>query len=172
MLLFILVSKPGMLLWLFSSTPNTRQVLPKIQSIIEILSLNLSGLYNKINLCNIRDSSAAKNSMKRQIVWEKGKWIIPRRVNKMQPSQSNWNFPDFSPVPLSKPELFKLTIKMKMEKYYLTRRQICQFLPWLKKKVRSCNAYRGSIVTFFAWRYNSRETAWFQTTELKNAWKS
>ena len=34
----------------------------------EILSLNLSGLYNKINLCNIRDSSAAKNSMKRQIV--------------------------------------------------------------------------------------------------------
>ena len=133
MLLFILASKPGMLLWLFSSTPNTRQVLPKIQSIIEILSLNLSGLYNKINLCNIRDSSAAKNSMKRQIVWGKGKWIIPRRVNKMQPSQSNWNFPDFSPVPLSKPELFKLTIKMKMEKLYLTRRQICQFLPWLKK---------------------------------------
>ena len=26
-----------------------------------------------------------------------------RRVNKMQPSQSNWNFPDFPPVPLSKP---------------------------------------------------------------------
>ena len=52
-----------------------------------------------------------------------------RRVNKMQPSQSNWNFPDFSPVPLSKPELFKLTIIMKMEKYYLTRRQICQFPP-------------------------------------------
>ena len=49
MLRFILASKPGMLLWLFSSTPNTRQVLPKIQSIIEILSLNLSGLYNKIN---------------------------------------------------------------------------------------------------------------------------
>ena len=68
MLLFTLASKPGMLLWLFSSTPNTRQVLPKIQSIIEILSLNLSGLYNKINLCNIRDSSAAKNSIKRQIV--------------------------------------------------------------------------------------------------------
>ena len=41
---------------------------PKLQSIIEILSLNLSGLYNKISLCNISDSSAAKNSVKRQIV--------------------------------------------------------------------------------------------------------
>ena len=28
-----------------------------------------------------------------------------RPVSKMQPSQSNWNFPDFSPVSLSKPEL-------------------------------------------------------------------
>ena len=37
-------------------------------TIIEILSLNLSGLYNKISLCNISDSSAAKNSIKRQIV--------------------------------------------------------------------------------------------------------
>ena len=50
-----------------------------------------------------------------------------RRVNKMQPSQSNWNFPDFPPVPLSKPELLKLTIIMKIEMYYLTRRQRCQF---------------------------------------------
>ena len=108
-------------------------MLPKLQSIIEILSLNLSGLYNKINLCNIRDSSAAKNSIKRQIVWGKGKWIILRRVNKMQPSQSNWNFPDFPPVPLSKPELLKLTIIMKIEMYYLTRRQRCQFPPWSKK---------------------------------------
>ena len=170
MLLFILASKPGMLLWLFSSTPNTRQVLPKIQSIIEILSLNLSGLYNKINLCNIRDSSAAKNSMKRQIVWGKGKWIIPRRVNKMQPSQSNWNFPDFPPVPLSKPELLKLTIVMKIEMYYLTRRQRCQFPPWSKKRYIFPRISR--VVTFLAWRYNSRETAWFQTTELKNPWKS
>ena len=32
--------------------------------------------------------------------------IMLRRVNKMQLSQSNWNFPDFPPVPLSKPELF------------------------------------------------------------------
>ena len=38
-----------------------------------------------------------------------------RRVNKMQPSQSNWNFPDFPPVPLLKPELLKLTIIMKIE---------------------------------------------------------
>ena len=38
-----------------------------------ILSLNLSGLYNKISLCNISDSSAAKNSIKRQIVYGKGK---------------------------------------------------------------------------------------------------
>ena len=51
-----------------SFTPITRQVLSKLQSIIEILSLNLSGLYNKISLCNISDSSAAKNSIKRQIV--------------------------------------------------------------------------------------------------------
>ena len=43
-----------------------------------------------------------------------------RRVNKMQPSQSNWNFPDFPPVPLSKPELLKLTMIMKIEMYYLT----------------------------------------------------
>ena len=48
-----------------------------------------------------------------------------RRVNKMQPSQSNWNFPDFPPVPLSKPELLKLTIIMKIEMYYHTRRQRC-----------------------------------------------
>ena len=41
--------------------------------------------------------------------------IMLRRVNKMQPSQSNWNFPDFPPVPLSKPELLKLTIIMKIE---------------------------------------------------------
>ena len=53
-----------------------------------------------------------------------------RRVNKMQPSRSNWNFPDFPPVPLSKPELLKLTIIMKIEMYYHTRRQRCQlYLP-------------------------------------------
>ena len=43
----------------------------------------------------------------------------------MQPSQSNWNFPDFPPVPLSKPELLKLTIIMKIEMYYYTRRERC-----------------------------------------------
>ena len=52
-----------------------------------------------------------------------------RPVNKMQPSQSNWNFPDFPPVPLSKPELLKLTVIMKIEMYYLIRRQGCQFPP-------------------------------------------
>ena len=40
---------------------------------------------------------------------------MPRCVNKIQPSQSNWNFPDSPPVPLSKPELLKLTIIMKIE---------------------------------------------------------
>ena len=40
----------------------------------------------------------------------------------MQPSESNWNFSDFPPVPLSRPELLKLTIIMKIEMYYLTRR--------------------------------------------------
>ena len=49
-------------------TPNTRQVLPKLQWIIEFLSLNLSDLYNKISLCNISDSSVAKNGIKRQLV--------------------------------------------------------------------------------------------------------
>ena len=136
-------------------TPNTRLVLPKLQSIIEFLSLYLSDLHNKISLCNISDRSGAKNIKKGRLPKE-----MLRRVNKMQPSQSNWNFPDFPPVPLSKPELLKLTIIMKIEMYYPTRRQRCQliFPP----------VYRGSIVTFLAWRYNLRETAWLQTTELKN----
>ena len=51
-----------------SFAPNTRQVLPKLQSLIEFPSLNLSDLYNKISLCNISDSSAPKNSIKRQIM--------------------------------------------------------------------------------------------------------
>ena len=46
-------------------TPNTRQVLPKLQSIIEFLSLNLSDLCNKISLCNIIDKSAAKNGIRK-----------------------------------------------------------------------------------------------------------
>ena len=145
-------------------TPNTRQVLPKLQSIIEFLSLNLSDLCNKISLCNIIDNSAAKNSIKKGRLYKEKEnefvMFMLRRVNKMQPSQSNWNFPDFPPVPLSKPELLKLTIIIKIEMYYHTRRQRCQliFPP----------VYRGSIVTFLAWRYNLRETAWLQTTELKN----
>ena len=52
-----------------------------------------------------------------------------RRVDKMQPSQSNWNFPDFPPVALLKPELLKLAMIMKIETYYLTRQQRCQFPP-------------------------------------------
>ena len=109
-------------------------MLPKLQSIIEILSLNLSGLYNKIiSLCNISDSSAAKNSRKKGRLYKEkeNEFVIfmLRRVNKMQLSQSNWNFPDFPPVPLSKPELLKLTMIMKIEMYYLTRRQRCQFPP-------------------------------------------
>ena len=114
-------------------TPNTRQVLPKLQSIIEFLSLNLSDLCNKISLCNTIDNSAAKNSIKKGRLYKEKEnefvMFMLRRVNKMQPSQSNWNFPDFPPVPLSKPELLKLTIVMKIEMYYLTRRQSCQFPP-------------------------------------------
>ena len=49
--------------------------------------------------------------------------VMMRRVNKMQPSQSNWNFPDFPPRPLLKPELLKLTLLMKIEMYYLTGRR-------------------------------------------------
>ena len=56
-------------------TPNTSQVLPKLQSIIEFLSLNLSDLCNKISLCNIMGNSAAKNSTK------KGDCIRKRKRN-------------------------------------------------------------------------------------------
>ena len=60
---------------------------------------------------------------------------------------------------------------MKIEMSYLTLRQRCQFPSWSKKK--SIIFQRISVVVNFpAWRYNSRETAWFQTTELKNPWKS
>ena len=62
----------------------------------------------------------------------------------MQQSSSYWNFHDFPPVPLSKPELLKLTIIIKIEMYYLTRRQRCQFPSWSKKKVIFSHAYRGS----------------------------
>ena len=40
-------------------------MLPKLQSIIEFLYLNLSDLCNKISLCNRIDNSAAKNSTKK-----------------------------------------------------------------------------------------------------------
>ena len=38
----------------------------------------------------------------------------------------------------------------------------------LDRKKKISHAYRGPIFTFLAWRYNSRETAWFQTTGPKN----
>ena len=89
---------------------------PKLQSIIEFLSLNLSDLCNKISLCNISDSSAARNSIKKgKLYKEKENEFVSfmlRRVNKMQPSH-----PNFPPVPLSKPELLKLTIIMKIEMF-------------------------------------------------------
>ena len=89
-------------------------MLPKLQSIIEFLSLNLSDLCDRISLCNIIDYSAAKNSFKNgRLCKEKENEFVMfmlRRVNKMQPSQSNWNFPDFPPVPLSKPELIAFKI--------------------------------------------------------------
>ena len=80
-------------------SPNIRQVLPKLQSITEFLSLNLSDLCNKISLCNIIDNSAAKNSIKKGRLYKEKEnefvMFMLRSVNKMQPSQSNWNFPDF-----------------------------------------------------------------------------
>ena len=150
------------------------RLVSKLQAIIEFLSVNPSDLYNKISLCNISDSCAAKNSKKKGRLYKEKEnefvIFILRRVNKMQPSQSNWNFPDFPPVPLSKPDLLKLTIIMNIEMYYLTRRQRCQFPSWSKKSNIFPRISR--VVTFLAWRYNSREAAWFQTTELKNPWKS
>ena len=81
-----------------------------------------------------------------------------RPVNKMQPSQSNWNFPDFPPVPLSKPELFKLTMITENwnELPYSTTDMPISTL--IEKIYIFSHAYRVSIVTFLAWRYNSRET--------------
>ena len=78
----------------------------------------------------------------------------------MQPSKSNRNFPDFPSSSLSKPELLKLTIIMKIEMYYLTRRKRCQFPSWSKKS----NIFPpiSRVVTFLPWRYNSCETAWFK----------
>ena len=86
---------------------------PKLQSIIEFLSLNLSGLCNKISLCNIMDNSTAKNSIKKGRLYKEKEnefVMFMLRRDKMQPSQSNWNFPDFPPVTLSKRELLKLKI--------------------------------------------------------------
>ena len=73
-----------------------------------------------------------------------------RRVNKMQPSQSNWNFPDFPPVPLSKPELLKLTMIMKIEMYYLTATTKMPISTLIETKKKFSHAYRGSIVTFLS----------------------
>ena len=49
---------------------------------------------------------------------------------------------------------------MKIEMYYLTRRQRCQFPSWSKKGNIFPLILR--VVTFLPWRYNSCETAWFQ----------
>ena len=149
-------------------TELTRQVLPKLQSIIEYLSLNLSDLCNKISLCNIIDNSAAKKSKKKSRLYkEKENEFVMfmlrmlRRVNKMQPSQSNWNFPDFPPVPLSKPELLKLTIVMKIDLTLLDDKVASFHLD--RKKVIFSHAYRGSSRSL-----HSVTTTWFQTTELNN----
>ena len=58
------------------------------------------------------DNSAVKKTVQKKGRLYKEKenefvMFMLRRVNKMQPPQSNWNFPDFRPVPLSKPELLK-----------------------------------------------------------------
>ena len=54
--------------------------------------------------CNIIDNSAAKNSIKKDTLYKEKEnefvMFMLCRVNKIQPSQSNWNFPDFPPVPL------------------------------------------------------------------------
>ena len=66
---------------------------------ITIDNRDLSDLCNKISLCNIIDNSAAKNSIKKGRLFKEKEnefvMFMLRRVNKMQPSQSNWNFPDF-----------------------------------------------------------------------------
>ena len=60
----------------------------------------------------------------------------------MQPSQSNWNFPDFPPVPLLKPELLKLTIKWKLK---------LKLPSWSKKSNIFPRILR--VVMFLAWFY-------------------
>ena len=129
-------------------------MLPKLQSIIEFLSLNLSDLYNKISLCNINDSSVAKYSIQKVDCIRKRKWICyiyAATRNKIQPSQSNWNFADFPPVPLAKPELLKLTI------ICITVLDEEMPISTLIEESNISHAYRGSIVTFLGCRYNSRD---------------
>ena len=47
---------------------NSAKFVKITSCVYEFLSLNLSDLYDKICLCNISDSSSAKNSIKRQTV--------------------------------------------------------------------------------------------------------
>ena len=75
-----------------------------------------------------------------------------RRVNKMQPSQSNWNFPDFPPVPLSKPELLKLTIIMKLKCITSLDDNDANF--HLDRKKRNIFPRILLVVTFLVWRYS------------------
>ena len=117
-------------------TPNTRQVLAKLQSIIEFLSRNLN---NKIASVILAIALLRKTVKKGRLYKEK-KWICHIYTNTRKqnatitiPSQSNWNFPDFPPVSLSKPQLLNLTTMMKIEMYYLNRRQRCHFPSWSKK---------------------------------------
>ena len=83
----------------------------------------MSGLYNKLASVISAIALLRKPVEKGRLYKKKENEFVIfmlRRVNKMQPSQSNWNFSDFPPVPLSKPELLKLTIIMKIEMYCLT----------------------------------------------------
>ena len=61
----------------------------------------------------------------------------------MYPSQSNWNFPDFPPVPLSKLELLKLTIIMKLKCITLLEDKDANF-HLDRRKVIFSHAYRWS----------------------------
>ena len=100
-------------------------------------------------LCNISDSSAAKNNMKRQIVWGKGKWIcyVYATTRKQNATITvELKFPSFFSVSFIETRVLKLTIIMKIEMYlyYLTRRRRMPISGLIEKRVIFSHAYRGS----------------------------
>ena len=117
-------------------------MLPKLRSKIEFLSLNLSDLYDKISLCNISDSSAAKNSIKRKIAQGKGKWICYIYVTTRK--QNELEFSWFSSSSFIETRAFNINHNNENWNVlpYSTTKMPISIL--IEKKVIFSYAYRGS----------------------------